>query len=95
MHDFYRCAPGYEARANQVANKACYKLVKDMHYKACIQANVRYIADYEKRSIKKGPAREIYLRPDQYARVIQNWCAGKAECWAMMVDKWMSEEWAR
>jgi len=71
MQDFYRCAPGYEARANQVANKACYKLVKDMHYEARVQAHVRYIADYEKRSIKKGPAREIYLRPDQYARVNQ------------------------
>ena len=45
MQDFYRCTPGYEARANQVANKACYKLVKDMHYEARVQANVRYIAD--------------------------------------------------
>ena len=40
MQDFYRCAPGYEARANQVANKACYKLVKDMHYEARVQSNV-------------------------------------------------------
>ena len=24
-----------------------------------------------------------------------NWCANKAECWSMMVDKWISEEWAR
>jgi len=66
-----------------------------MHYEARVHANVRYIADYEKRSIKKGPARELFLRPDKYARVIPNWCAGKAECWAMMVDKWMSEKWAR
>jgi len=69
MQDFYMCAPGYKARANQVANKAYNKLLKEMHYEARVQANVRYIADYEKRSIKKGPAREIYLRPDQYARV--------------------------
>ena len=54
-----------------MANKACYKLVKDMHYEACVQANVRYIADYEKRSIKKGPARELFLRPDQYSKVNQ------------------------
>ena len=52
-------------------NKACYKLVKDMHYEARIQASVRYIADYEKRSIKKGPARELFLRPDQYSKVNQ------------------------
>ena len=44
MQDFYRCAPGYEARANQVANKACYKLVKDMHYEAHVQAIVSYYA---------------------------------------------------
>jgi len=51
-----------------VANKACYKLVKDKHYETRVQTNVRYIADYEKRSIKKGPARELFLRPDQYSK---------------------------
>jgi len=24
-----------------------------------------------------------------------NWCANKAECWSMMVNKWISEDWAR
>ena len=42
MQDFYRCEAGYEDRANQVANKACFKLVKDMHYEAHIQAVVQY-----------------------------------------------------
>ena len=34
MQDFYRCEPGYEAIAAQVADTACRKLVKDMHYEA-------------------------------------------------------------
>ena len=29
MQDFYRCKEGYEARANELAHQACYKLVKD------------------------------------------------------------------
>ena len=49
MQDFYRCEAGYKDRANQVANKACYKLVKDMHYEAHIQAVVQYCAEHEKK----------------------------------------------
>jgi hypothetical protein len=61
MQDFYRCEAGYEDRANQVANKACYKLVKDMHYEACIQAVIQYCADHEKRKVKKEDARNMFL----------------------------------
>jgi len=34
MQDFYRCEECYEARANEQAHQACYKLVKDIHYEA-------------------------------------------------------------
>ena len=34
MQDFYRCELGYEAMVAQVADIACRKLVKDMHYEA-------------------------------------------------------------
>jgi len=95
LWDFYRCEEGYEARANELAHQACYKLVKDMHYEARIQAVIVYCADYEKRSVKKPAARDIFLTRDQYLRVPPNWCANKAECWSMMVDKWISEDWAR
>jgi hypothetical protein len=61
MQDFYRCEAGYEDRANQVANKACYKLVKDMHYEARIQAVIQFCADHEKRKVKKEDARNIFL----------------------------------
>ena len=69
MQDFYRCEAGYEARAAQVDHKACYKLVKDMHYEARVQTNVQNCADYEKRVVKKGIARNLYLTQDQYLKV--------------------------
>ena len=36
MQVFFRCEEGYEAKANDVANKATKKLVQDMHYEARI-----------------------------------------------------------
>lgn len=69
MQDFYRCEAGYEDRANQVANRACYKLVKDMHYEARIQAVVQYCAEHEKRKVKKEDARNIFLTREQYLMV--------------------------
>ena len=44
-----------------MANRACYKLVKDMHYEARIQAVVPYCAEHEKRKVKKEDARKIFL----------------------------------
>ena len=61
MQDFYRCEAGYEDRANQVANKTCYKLVKDMHYEARIQAVIQFCADHEKWKVMKEDARKIFL----------------------------------
>ena len=69
MQDFYRCEEGYKARANKLAHQACYKLVKDMHYEARVHAVVVYCAEFEKRSVKKPAARDIFLMQDQYLRV--------------------------
>ena len=69
MQDFYRCEEGYEARANERAHQACYKLVKDMHYEARVQAVIVYCAEFEKRIVKKPAARDIFLTRDQYLRV--------------------------
>ena len=49
MQDFHRCEPGYEAIAAKVADTACRKLVKDMHYEARVQAVITYCSDVEKR----------------------------------------------
>ena len=44
-----------------MANRACYKMVKDMHYEAHIQAVVQYCAEHKKRKVKKEDARKIFL----------------------------------
>ena len=57
------------ARANELAHMACYKLVKDMHYEARVQAVISYCAEYEKSSVKKGVARDLLLTWEQYLKV--------------------------
>ena len=52
-----------------MANRACYKLVTDMHYEAHIQAVVQYCAEHEKRKMKKEYARNIFLMREQYLMV--------------------------
>ena len=69
MQDFYRCEPGYDAIAAQVAYTACRKLVKDMHYEARVQAVITYCADVEKRKVGKDVARNMFLTREQYLRV--------------------------
>ena len=69
MQDFYRCMEGQEARENELAHMAYYKLVKDMHYEARVQAVILYYAEFEKRSVKKEVARELLLTRDQYLKV--------------------------
>ena len=69
MQDYYRCEEGYEARANELAHQACYKLVKDMHYEARVQALITYCADVEKRKVGKDVARNMFLTREQYLRV--------------------------
>ena len=58
------CKEGHEARANEKAHQTCYKLVKDMHYEACVQAVIVYCAEFEKRKVKKPAARDIFLTRD-------------------------------
>ena len=61
--------PGYEAIAAQVADTACRKLVKDMHYEAHVRAVITYCADVEKRKVGKDVARNMFLTREQYLRV--------------------------
>ena len=48
---------------------ACYKLVKDMHYEARVQAVISYCVEYKKSSVKKGVARDLLLTREQYLKV--------------------------
>lgn len=69
MQDFFRCQEGYEAKAAQVAHKACYKLVKDIHYEARVQAVVTYYALVRKERITKKDARNVFLTKEEYMQV--------------------------
>ncbi|RLN27641.1 uncharacterized protein C2845_PM05G20130 [Panicum miliaceum] len=53
LWDFYRCEEGMLPTALEVANKACYKLVADMHHETRIQAVITYKARYEQVKVKK------------------------------------------
>ena len=69
MQDFYRCDEGYEERAERHAHKACYKLVKDMHYEVRIRAIQQYKAVFEEVKIDKDLARTLTLTKEQYMLV--------------------------
>lgn len=69
--DFYRCAPGEEASADAVAHAACWKLVKDLHYEARVQAVIDYFAAL-KISVKKTEARNMKLTKEQYLAVCKS-----------------------
>jgi hypothetical protein len=58
-----------EDRAAKVANTACYKLVKDMHYEARVQAIITYHAMFLGRKVTKAEARNITLTWEQYLQV--------------------------
>jgi hypothetical protein len=66
MQDFFRCEPKFEARANSVAQKACSKLMKDMHYEARIQAIITYNTQVLGVKINKTQARNTRLTREQY-----------------------------
>jgi hypothetical protein len=69
MHDFFICEPRFEARANSVAQKACSKLVKDMHYEARIQAITTYSAQVLGVKINKTQPRNTWLTQELYLQV--------------------------
>ena len=52
-----------------MAHKACYKLVKDMHYEARVQAIVTYKATYLGSKINKTQARNMRLTREEYIQV--------------------------
>ena len=69
MQDFYKYAGGYESRATAVANKACFKLVKDKHYVACVQAVITYHANFLNARVPKIEVRNMRLIREQYMQV--------------------------
>ena len=69
MQDFFRYEEGYEAKVDVVADKATKKLIKDMHYEACIQAVIQYHAKILREKIPKRAAITKTLTSEQYLKV--------------------------
>jgi hypothetical protein len=53
MQDFFRCQPGQEERAYQVAYASCKRCMQDLLYESRIQAHVDYNATFCHRRINK------------------------------------------
>jgi hypothetical protein len=69
MQDFFRCQPGYEARADVEATTSCKKLVMDMHYEARIHAIITFHGSVLGERVSKKDARTLLLTRDQYLQV--------------------------
>ena len=52
-----------------MADKAAKKLVKDMHYEACIQVMIQYHVEILRVRLPKSAARTMRLTPEQYLKV--------------------------
>ena len=52
---------GHESTAAALAHTACFKLVKDMHYEAHVQAVISYNANFLKVKVSKAEARNTRL----------------------------------
>ena len=71
MQDFFRCQPGQEDRAYQVAYASCKRRVADLYYEVRLQAHRDYNATFRNRRINKTQARretEVLTR-EQYLQV--------------------------
>lgn len=69
MQTYFRCDEGFEARADQVATKACKKLITDMHHEVRVQAIVTYHGSKLGEKVTKKDARNMTLTRDQYLEV--------------------------
>jgi hypothetical protein len=56
MQDFFRCQPGQEERAYQVAYASSKRRVSDLYYEARLQAHIDYNATYCNRRINRKQA---------------------------------------
>ena len=69
MQDFYRIEDEYIPRAQAMADKACTRFVKDMHYESRVQAVITYHAQFRMKKLTKAEARIEKLTREQYLQV--------------------------
>ena len=71
MQDFFRCQPGQELRAREVAAASYRRRVSDLYYESRLQAHIDYNVTYRNRRMNRTQARreiEILTR-EQYLQV--------------------------
>ena len=71
MQDFFRCQPGQELRAHEVAAASCRRHVSDLYHESRLQAHIDYNVTYRNRRMNRTQARreiEILTR-EQYLQV--------------------------
>ena len=69
MQDYFRCQPGQEERAYQVAYASCKRRVSDLYYESRLQAHIDYNAIYHHRRINRPQSRREILTREQYLQV--------------------------
>jgi len=72
LQAYFKCEEGFEGRKDQVATKACKKLVVDMIHEAKIQAVVTYYGSKLGQRVKKADAKTMDLTREQYIEVHEN-----------------------
>ncbi|XP_073365161.1 uncharacterized protein [Aegilops tauschii subsp. strangulata] len=90
---FYRVLPEHRARADQIVLRQCKKKARQMQYEVRYVAISTYYHDYLGVKMTKEEARRmgITLERDEFLAVCPNWCYGKDESWAALVDLWCDE----
>ncbi|KAM0837542.1 hypothetical protein ACQ4PT_061574 [Festuca glaucescens] len=86
--EYYKCKDGYEQVAEYVMEKACSKLVLDMHYEVRIQSVINYHFEHNNVKLVEGSARAKTLTKEEYMKVLPRWIVNEGLCWEKMVDKW-------
>ena len=69
MQDFFRCAPGYEGRAERVQDKVCRNRLSDLYHETWLQCIINYNGNVLGDMVRKQEARTMTLTREQYLQV--------------------------
>ena len=59
MQDFFRCAPGYEGRAERVQDKVCRNRLSDLYHETWLQCIINYNGNVLGEVVRKQAARTM------------------------------------
>jgi len=66
MQDFFRCAPGYEGRAERVQDRVCRNRLSDLYHETRLQCIINYNGNVLGEVVRKQEARTMMLTREQY-----------------------------